>query len=536
MINTLKNGYKVSFTEGANHFIHFLRRIPFIGKHIPEALYRETKTKLVLAILIEVFSIMFKFFKKALYLLLMVFLPASYIAGEEANVGPIFIHILFFLNFIAGPIIRDIFMEKTDKKGFLMVVLMREDPKKYYLSEIIYRNSMDFICFLLPVILIGVLAHISPLKSIILLVEFIAFRFIVEGLILFMWDKRKKGLGDFLSVIIVLIASVLAYALPLIAGPMDFQGILFNLFFFLVVMALASAALIYIFKYNQYNRLAKTFITKENVYKMEATMKNIQFADVQINDKNMSKEDLSRNLFEKKNGYEYLNALFFYRHKRIVEKPMKFRLLIVATGFLIATLVLIFAPISQADKEAFLNKLPNSTPIFVFWMYMFSTGERICKAMFYNCDVSLLRYSYYRESKVILSNFTSRLKRVVTLNVIPALAICVALTGVFIICGESSKLITMVPLFLCILCLAAFFSIHHLFMYYVLQPYTKELTINSPAFKIANGIMYILCYMSWQIETSSYIFTIGVLILTVVYMVVALILTYRLAPRTFRLK
>ena len=536
MINTFINGYKFSFAEGANHFIYFLTRLPLVGKHIPESLYRETLAKLVLGILKELFSTIFMIFKKALYLGVMVLLPAIWISGEGVNPGPVYIHILFFLSFLLGPVIRDIFMDETDKKGFSMISLMREDPKKYYLSELIFRNALDFFCFLLPIILIGLLAELSALKSIILLVELIAFRFIVEGIVLFVWEKTKKDRSDLATGMLILIGVLLAYAMPVMVGPINFQGILFNIFFLIGVIALAIVAFLYMFRYKKYKRLAKTVITKENVFKLQATMKSLQFADVQINDKKINAEDLKNKLFEKKTGYEYLNSLFFHRHKRIVAKPMKWRLYIIALIFLLAAIALLYAPISEAHKEKLLGLLPNSTPIFVFGMYLMSTGERICKAMFYNCDVSLLRYGYYRDPKVILSNFTSRIKKVVTLNVIPALAICLALTGVFVICGGASRLMTMVPLFLCIICLAAFFSIHHLFMYYVIQPYTAELTIKSPAFSLVNVIMSMVCYSCSTINISSYYFTLGVLILTVVYMLVALAITYKLAPKTFRLK
>jgi arginine exporter protein ArgO len=73
-------------------------------------------------------------------------------------------------------------------------------------------------------------------------------------------------------------------------------------------------------------------------------------------------------------------------------------------------------------------------------------------------------------------------------------------------------------------------------MYYVLQPYTVELTVKSPLFKIINMVVYIGTYACLQIETSSYYFAAGVIVTTIVYMIVALILTYRVAPKTFKLK
>ena len=46
MIDTLINGYKVSLAEGTNHFIHFLKRVPLLGKHVSEDLYRKLKESL----------------------------------------------------------------------------------------------------------------------------------------------------------------------------------------------------------------------------------------------------------------------------------------------------------------------------------------------------------------------------------------------------------------------------------------------------------------------------------------------------------
>lgn len=156
--------------------------------------------------------------------------------------------------------------------------------------------------------------------------------------------------------------------------------------------------------------------------------------------------------------------------------------------------------------------------------------------MFYNCDISLLRYCYYREGKVILANFTSRLKMTILLNIVPAIALCLGIACIVVVSGYSSILISLIPLFLCVICLSCFFSIHHLFMYYVLQPYTAELTVKSPTYTIITIIMYIICYTCTQIHTSSYYFTLGVLIVTILYMAISLILTYKLAPKTFKLR
>ena len=62
-------------------------------------------------------------------------------------------------------------------------------------------------------------------------------------------------------------------------------------------------------------------------------------------------------------------------------------------------------------KQKTFEAMTQMMPLMVFVMYLESTGARICKAMFFNCDISLLKYGYYREADVILKNFKIRLKK-----------------------------------------------------------------------------------------------------------------------------
>ena len=87
-----------------------------------------------------------------------------------------------------------------------------------------------------------------------------------------------------------------------------------------------------------------------------------------------------------------------------------------------------------------------------------------------------------------------------------------------------------------IIFLSLFFSVHHLFLYYVFQPYTTELDMKNPLFNIINMVVYVVCYMCLQIEAVPSSFAFIVLGATVVYMLVALTLVYQLAPKNFRVK
>jgi len=534
MINTFINSFKVSFVEQANTFIYFLKRVPLIGKKIPDNLYERTHAKIIIGVIREILGVFGGFIGKTMYLGIMIILPTYLMTKDIAKMQPIFLHIFFFLSFISGAFMQTNMFE-INKPAFNMITLMKVDASEYYVGELLYKNITDFIYFLIPIIIMGLIIGFSPQKAIVLITELIACRLIGACLQLFVYDKTDGMLKHrdlFLSVVIIL-ALVLSYALPLLGFTIDFNLILFNIFVVITILSLGVVAIIYIWKFKKYTLMAKTLLTVDNLFNKEAFKGDMNFGTVKLDEKNMSKEDLNTKKYNEKHGYEYLNSLFFLRFRRIMVKPIERTVAFIGIIFLIGMYVVLFMP---SKKIMLVTEIKKSIPILIFVMYTLSTGERICKAMFYNCDAGLLRYGYYRQGNVILSNFTSRLKRVVILNLIPALVLCAAIVCIILASGYSSDLISMIPLFLCILCLACLFSIHHLFMYYVLQPYTAELTIKSPLFKFVNMVVYIGSYVCLQIKTPPYYFTAGIIITTIVYMGVALILTYRVAPRTFKLK
>lgn len=93
--------------------------------------------------------------------------------------------------------------------------------------------------------------------------------------------------------------------------------------------------------------------------------------------------------------------------------------------------------LSQSAFTKLTHYLITALPTFLIIMNYTSIGERLCKAMFYNCDLSLLRYGFYREQSAILSNFRIRLLRISVLNLIPAAAICLAVNLLLVLSAES---------------------------------------------------------------------------------------------------
>lgn len=535
MLRTFVNSFKFSFTQNANISIYFLKTIPIIGKKIPVRLYKQTRSKVIIGIISEIWGLLCIFFKKFLYILVLIILPSLFIAGNASPILPEFLHIFFFLSFILGSLMESTVFDINNMSAFYMINLMKVDPRKYYLGQIIYIRLTQFVYFLFPMIVMGLMLGFSPLKAVVLTLELLAFKFMSDFLHLYIYEKTGMILAEkTLFIFPVLLGGLAAsYVLPVLGITIDFEFLLFNIFIISTLLILGTTSFIYLWRYNKYQQISKLMLTRDKLLGIENFEEDILFESVKLDENNMSKENLITKVYDKKQGYEYLNSLFFHRHRKILLSPIKILVTIIGVIFLICLCVILFFPSTRDHIPDIIGRI---TPLSVFIMYQMSTGDTICKAMFYNCDISLLRYHYYREGSVILINFTSRLKMTIFLNIVPAIALCLAIAGIIVASGFSSSLISLIPLLFCIIFLSCFFSIHHLFMYYVLQPYTAELTVDSPSFTIITVVMYLVCYTCLQIHTSSYYFTIGVLIVTIFYMAVALILTYKLAPKTFKLR
>ena len=137
--------------------------------------------------------------------------------------------------------------------------------------------------------------------------------------------------------------------------------------------------------------------------------------------------------------------------------------------------------------------------------------------------------------KRILEPLRKKLKgengvRLVMLLGIAGLALILFATG-----GTDNPL-NYVVLIVSILCMSLFFSIHYLTIYYLLQPYNAGTELKSGTYRIVLSVTYVACFALMQLRMPIMIFGIMTIVFCVLYSIVASILVYRLAPKTFRLR
>jgi len=527
----------INATMNANRVIFYFKRIPLIGSLMSDRIYGDLDLKMMVTIAVTILNGIRKLFNKALYVGLMIVLPLLYFYEYKIDAIPLeaFINLFFFLSFIGGTLQISALLE-TSRNRYICIKLMKFGARDFVIPTMLARHISNLIYFL-PIVLIPyILLGGSAWQGILMLIMLTAVRFTYEACQLFIYEKTgilliKKYIVQW----VLILSSVVAAYLPIyfaIIWPV--QNLLFSLPMIAAISICFVFGIIYIFKFKNFRKVIYSCIKLDDIMlDFNKAIGEARFNGVRMKEDDFSAEILESGKFESKKGYDYLNAIFFLRHRKLLEKPIKIRLCIIGVVFIILSIIgIIFPGLDKELAEGILGVLPA----FVFIMYFASIGDQVCKAMFYNCDISLLRYGFYRDKAVILKNFKVRLLKLTGLNLVLGVAISIAFLSFLVIAGVNFKLLDLILFVASILCLSIFFSVHHLFLYYVFQPYTTELGMKNPFFNIINGVVYMICFGCLQIRNVPGFFTLALIGATAAYISLGLILVYKLAPSRFRVK
>ena len=281
-------------------------------------------------------------------------------------------------------------------------------------------------------------------------------------------------------------------------------------------------------QFKEYKKAYKSLLTTDNVYMVQNTRKS------EIIQNNTLKQiELDEGTTSNKKGFAYFHDLFVKRHKKILMKSAKKTAIITFLIFLI--LVVVVKTSSNTSKE--INELlMTMLPWFVFVMYIINRGTVVTQAMFMNCDHSMLTYRFYRTPKVILSLFKERLKTLIKINLLPAIIIAIGLPVLLYLTGGTDNYLNYIVLFVSIIAMSIFFSIHYLVMYYLLQPYNVNIEMKSSTYSLVQWITYFVCYAFIQVKLPTLYFGLATIIFSILYSIIALVLVYKYAPKTFKLR
>ena len=519
MLNNFLISFRVKNAYIVNELIYNISRIPLIGKLIPNKFYKYKLFKIISIIISIIYNIIKIFGFKLLYIYCFLVLPfnnVSYFALMQA---------FLFLAILGSFINTEIFNPTKDK--YYMLILMKMDAKSHTIGAFLYFICGIFIGELLALIL---LTSIPWYYSLLLVILTIMLKFIAINFYFYRMKKSGKVINEnkpeswLLYSLLIIIFLGLAYGLPYlnIIIPKFILWIFASIIFILGLISIKS-----IIAYPNYAKLYKKLLNKDNLFLDNSTVqRNAQIST------NLKQISVDTSITSEKSGFQYFHDLFVKRHSKILLKSAKKT----TTGILIIGIILIILLYIFPEFKGSANKIIlNYLPFVLFLMYFINTGKSVTNAMFMNCDHSMLSYRFFRQPQTLLSLFRERLKTLILLNLLPALMLSLMISLILFVSGGAS-LITYAVIFFSILSMSIFFSVHNLVLYYLLQPYNIGMEMKSASFTIASLITYWVCYYISDIEVSSLTFGIIMIAFAIIYSLISLILVYKLAPKTFRLR
>ena len=514
MIQTLAVSLSLKNTYQVNCIMYAIKQTPIINRFLPDDFYGAYKVKLFANVLSILWEIMSTFAVKLLYFgAMLIWAMCFYPAATKPQ---LFFHILIFLTVLGSFTNTYIFKPKKDKYYALM--LLRMDSRYYAVSNYSYYILKTFIGFAAMGALSSCLIGLPILQSVLIPFFVVGLKLDVVAILLKYYEHTGNAPNeDKINYIIwglILLLLLCAYGLPLL-------GVILPIELSTVLMAFAIAgSFLSVYKvcsFRLYHSLYRQILSQA-------------MCSVTPNEYNHAEQAISfePNIYSSKKGADYLNALFVKRHRKVLWRSSNQ----IALGFMALTVVLLL--ISYLCPSKMQLVLSKWSPSFLFFMmYLVNRGGSFTKALYMNCDYSLLNYNFFKKADLVFKLFIIRLRELIKINILPALSIGMGL-GVIMYANGIGKVTDYILWILLAMCLSAFFSVHYLLMYYLLQPYTSGTDVKSGHYRILEIAPFFIFLRVIKIKISSIFLGVISIGMCVLYYFIAISLVRKYSTDTFR--
>lgn len=522
MNKVLQNSFSLKNTYRVNSILYSIKQVPFLKRLLPDTLYQVRGLKMTANVISVLWEIISTFLGKFLYFLIMIQGASALYKTHPQN--HVFIHLLVFLSILGAIFNTHMFNPSRDK--YYAMILMRMKARSYTLVNYGYAILKVIIGFLPFAIGFG-LSNQIPLWVCVLIPFFVAgLKLTMAGYFLKTYEKtgritNENSMGMFKWGVMLIFLS-LGYGLPALGIVLPFAA---SVGFMVLCIISGGVSVMKILSFKSYQEMYKQILTDSM-----NQMNNIKEASTQMSRRAIS---VNTGITSRKKGFEYLNELFVKRHQKILWRS-SINISMVSV-FLVFGLLLLFNFVPEI-KTNINELLMTYLPYFVFIMYSINRGTGFTKALFINCDHSLLTYSFYKQPEFVLALFKIRLREIIKVNLLPATIIGAGLALLLFVSGGADNPINYGVLFVSIVCMSIFFSVHYLMLYYLLQPYNVKTEMKSATYQIVLSITYLLCFFMMQLKMPTLVFGLMTIVFCIIYSIVSCILVYYLAPKTFRFR
>lgn len=522
MNKTFKISFSLKNTYRVNTILYSLKQIPLIRRILPQELYRDPDIKIFANIVSGIWEFIKAFLGKFLYFLLMITLVVSLYKTESEN--QVFLHIFVILTLIGAWVNTYIFNPTKDK--YYALILLGMDAKEYALVTYTYEMLKIAAGYVIFGLIFGSMCGLAVWQCLMLPFAAAGAKMTVVAYALRKYEHTKVAVNENEVGVtgwgLIAAALAAAYGLPVLGWVIPEAASVCMLACGILLGALSVRK---IWTFQEYREVYQQILTRH--------MGQLEEARQSVKRQSEKVIQIESGSGSSRKGFEYLNEIFIRRHQKILWKSSK-RIAAICLGIIgVAVAGIRFLP---ECKEIVNHFVLRNLPYFAFIMYFINRGTGFTNVLFMNCDHSLLTYSFYKRPECILRLFKIRLREIMKVNLLPAAVIGAGLALLLYLSGGTEEPLDYAALVVSVLCISMFFSVHYLTIYYLLQPYNAGTEIKSGTYRVVVTGTYFACYYIMRMDVPTLVFGIGTVMFCAAYCMVACVLVYKLAPKTFRLR
>lgn len=526
MARTLRITFSLRNTYRVNNILYALKQIPLVGRILPETLYQEPGLKILANIISVLWEIFAALIGKGAYFLILLGAAALYPSPEKRA---LFLYLMVICTVLGGFVNTYMFNPTKDK--YYALILLRMDARSYTLVNYGYALIKLAAAYLLFGLLTGGLVDLPVWQRVLLPLFAVGVKFFAAAYMLRDYEKTGNASNEnkvgplYWAALFLGLAA--AFGLPAIGIFLPETA---SLIFMGLGVALGAFSARRVLRFAFYREMYQELLGDWMDQMDKGGASKTASAARKQSEKAISADT---GITSSRNGFEYLNELFIKRHQRILWRAAEK----IAFVCLILVLAALIALSLYPEVKAVVNELTMQfLPYFVFILYAINRGTGFTQALFINCDSSLLTYSFYKKPGQILKLFRIRLREIIKINLLPAFVIGAGLAVLLFASGGTDNPVNYAVLVVSVLCMSVFFSVHYLMIYYLLQPYTAGAEMKSGTYKIVMTVTYFVCYLMMRVQMPTLIFGLMTIVFCVAYSVIACVVVYRMAPKTFKLR
>ena len=522
MLYSLYKTLQIDVYYSVNSIIYTLVKIPGLNNLLGEDPYDSKIIKTIIGLFGSILSFGRGFLYKVIYFFVLFSLCKNLFTDFYYEA---FYHVFFFLT-ILGLFINNKLLT-TSKKKYFSIILLQMDGNKFLRANFIWNLLLICIFNEVCLLLLNSIYNVPISCCLILLLLTIVCRIVGEALNIAFYRKYKYVWYSNTKIYFPVFFILLGLSLLPFIGICIPISIIF--YFSIILLVFSVVSIRYIFSIDDFKLIYKSLTNMSDV--MNEKNQSTYYRQALVNMKDKDKTINSRKL-NNKHGYDLFNTIFFERHKTILLESARNYAVIAA----IVYITLGYFMLNDLDFNISVgNFLLLKLSWFVLIMYFMNRGAVVTQAMFFNCDHAMLTYNFYRDPDTIVGLFKRRLLNITLINMIPAFVIGIGNCCLLYLSSINCSITTYVTSFLFIISLSIFFSVHYLVIYYLMQPYNKNMQMKKMSYSVVSLITYIITFQFTDLIIGSYMLSVFGILFVIIYIIIALILVKKFAPMTFKL-